>query len=593
MEVKKLSYLFFIASLFCMSCVKAEDIIVVEKNQPKAVIVIAKDEGEQLKNAAKLLQKYVRQSTGATIKITDGGNSNLSKIHIGETEFVKKKNFDFSNVHNDGFILQSFDDNFVIFGKTDWGTEYGVYEFLERFVGVRWLMPSDLGTDIIQLNDIRIPHIKDVCTPAFLSRKLSPIDIALQNILGQWGRRNRLKQNVEVNHNLINLFDVKEFGKSHADFFPLIDGKRYIPKNDKDFSWQPNFTASGIVDFSADRIIQYLKKNKNKKTYSLSINDDKVNLDQSTTSKRLRTLKKNSIGLIDISDEYFLWANEVAEKVLKEISDVKFGALAYTNVFDPPNKDIGVHPNIIPFLTNERSRWNDPVYREKDIRLTKSWTSVANNNIGWYDYVYGYNYLTPRVWPHSMQEYLQWAKENGVNYYVAEYYPNWGEGPKAWVLSKLLWDPNQDVDQLLNEWYVRFAGEKAAPKLKEYYDIWEKFWTSDIFQSKWYNNKRYYQQFLTVGYLEDVPTEYIEQSTKLIYEAYDYADTPLRKKRVMELLKMWDFYKTAIEYYKSNPNIKDFKSMKSSKALIDKLNKLNNDPLHKGSVAYIFKYLNK
>ena len=105
-----------------------------------------------------------------------------------------------------------------------------------------------------------------------------------------------------------------------------------------------------------------------------------------------------------------------------------------------------------------------------------------------------------------------------MKYYYAELYPNWGEGPKPWILSKLLWNPNRNVDSLLNIWYVKTAGKKAAPKLKEFYAIWEKFWTKDILDLKWSINRKanVYLNFDDLGYLNYVPVNYVKKSNSLI-----------------------------------------------------------------------------
>ncbi|HCU33987.1 MAG TPA: hypothetical protein DGT21_00660, partial [Armatimonadetes bacterium] len=60
--------------------------------------------------------------------------------------------------------------------------------------------------------------------------------------------------------------------------------------------------------------------------------------------------------------------------------------------------------------------------------------------------------------------------------HYAEIYPNWGEGPKPYIHLKLWWNPDRDVDALLDEWYVRCVGPDAAASLKQYYAIWERFW---------------------------------------------------------------------------------------------------------------------
>jgi alpha-glucuronidase len=41
--------------------------------------------------------------------------------------------------------------------------------------------------------------------------------------------------------------------------------------------------------------------------------------------------------------------------------------------------------------------------------------------------------------------------------------PFWGEGPKPWIYNKLQWNPNQNVDALLDDWYRAAVGEQDAP----------------------------------------------------------------------------------------------------------------------------------
>lgn len=189
--------------------------------------------------------------------------------------------------------------------------------------------------------------------------------------------------------------------------------------------------------------------------------------------------------------------------------------------------------------------------RESGQQLTERWEKISPV-LGWYDYAYGLCYLLPRVYPHEMQQYLSWGAAHHVKFNYAELYPNWGEGPKAWVYAKLLWNPNQNVDALLDDWYVHCAGVAAAPELKAYYAIWEKFWSSDIFKSKWNRSSDQYLPFdAAPAYLLDVPQSYVTQSDALMDEALQLADTPQRKARVAKLREMWEFYKLTILTYQA------------------------------------------
>jgi hypothetical protein len=196
--------------------------------------------------------------------------------------------------------------------------------------------------------------------------------------------------------------------------------------------------------------------------------------------------------------------------------------------------------------------------------------------------------MLPRVWFHEMKKYLSWGSAHHVKYYYAELYPNWGEGPKAWVLTKLLWNPDQNVDSLLEDWYVHAAGPKAAPKLSAFYSIWEKFWTEDIFRSKWNRNTGQYLPFSDPGYLSAVPASYLTESDALMQAALQLTETPAQKKRVEELNRMWGLYKAAVVAYQENHNSEGStvkqSSVEASARLYDLFNELKKDPLLSSSI---------
>lgn len=583
----------------CITASNALAMVIVKDGKAAAAIHVSPDASDQVKQAAKTLQEYIQKSSGATLPIAATATGNI--ITVGQSAQV-----DTSKIDDDGFILQGVNDHhYVITGGSDWGTEFGVYDFLERYLGVRWLMPTELGTDIPQHSTIDIPDTKIVQQPTYLSRQLSPINITANTPIGKWGRFNRARGRVSFHHNLLRLFPPSVFAESRPDFYPILaDGTRYIPKDDADPRWQPNLSAPGIVDVAVERIEKYFEEHPEATSYSLGMNDSN-NWDQSAVSKAKRNGKKNFLGYEDVSDEYFEWANAVVEKVLLKYPDKYFGTLAYNGIAEPPTR-VKVHPHIVPFLTYDRMRWEDPKLREVGHQITKRW-EAASPVLGWYDYSYGISYELPRVFFHRSQKYLSWGADHHVKYSYAELYPNWGEGPKPWVFTKLYWNPNQNVDDLLNDWYTHFAGEKAAPKLKNFYATWEKFWTVDIYKSKWNTDKGQYLPFGSdPSYLLDVPQSYITQSDADFAAALELADTPKRKARVAKLKEMWDFYKASIITYQgenlaslTNPqNEKEALTlldqaadvMAQSRTRKDLLAAFAKDPLYSASAGYIQKY---
>jgi hypothetical protein len=581
--------------------------LLVQNGQPRATIVVPQDANLRVQRAAEVLQQYIQQSSGTKLPIATTADGNA--IHVGQTITAKKAAINTAALGQDGFILQGIDArNYAIVGGSDWGTEYGVYEFLERYLGVRWLMPTELGTDVPLHSTIDVPTTRIVQNPMYISRQFGPVYIEgkpTPNALGWWGRFNRVQTNRFLfGENLLNLFPVSEFGKTHPEFYPMLNGKRYIPTSDTDYSWQPNLSNSATIDVAVAKIEKFFQENPEANSFSLGMNDADA-WDQSAASKARRSGKRNFLGYEDVSDEYFAWANAVVERVLLKYPDKWFGTLAYMNLSEPPTK-VKVHPRIVPYITYDRMRWEDPKLRAVGHEITERWAKAASV-VGWYDYAYGLNYLLPRVYPHRMQEYLSWGAAHQVKYSYAELYPNWGEGPKPWIFTKLLWNPNQDVDALLDDWYTHFAGVEAAPSLQRFYAIWEKFWMVDIFNSK--SNHDEGELLFFSGdpkYLLDVPASYIAQSDSAMADAFRLADTPQRKARVAKLKEMWEFYKASIITYQGEHFAAqaDLKSAAQAIALLDKaedvmaqahkrqelLAAFEKDPLFAETARYLTRY---
>ncbi len=533
----------------------AKDVPVIREGKAVGAIVIPPQANPQIKASAEFLQKYLTQATGATLPIENKFDG--ASIHLGETDLVKHSNLDVNNLGKDGFILKRInDDCFAIVGGSDWGTEFGVYEFLERYLGVRWLAATELFTEVPKRSDLFLPGEEITKVPVFLSRELYPINVISDpndahrasaplwyRLNDEWGRVNKLMARVEFHHNLEFLFPPSRFGKTHPEFYPVLDGHRFVPPDDKYFQWQPNFSAPDIAKIAAEEIINYFDTHPEKDSYSLGINDS-YRFDESPESRARRSGRKNSIGLEDASDDYYQWANEVVDFVHEKYPGKRMGLLAYLQVLEPPTR-IKVSPYIVPFITYENTRWENPEYRERVQRITLSWGEAAPN-LGWYDYVYGAVYLVPRFFPHAEKQALEWGSQNQVRYYYAEALPNWGEGPNLWVLTKLLWDPSQDVDALLDDWYRAAVGPEAAPKLRAYYEIWEKFWSNDIITSRWYSAVNLWHDYTNSMYLNEVPLEYLSQSDRLLDEAVALADTPTQKARAEALRRMWKVYRASV-----------------------------------------------
>lgn len=447
---------------------------------------------------------------------------------------------------DDGYIIDTQGTSITIVGPTEWGTEFGVYRFLEQFAGAVWLLPGPDGDDVVKQSTIEVPRGLIQDEPAVIARHFFGTDESYGlHIYAEWARRNGMHDSLSFHHNLSTLFDPKVFG-DHPEYYP----NGVVPTHPYD--WQPCFndvTASAAID----RIVQYFENNPKAISYSLGINDSS-NYCEANPNHPDYPNKINSMGYVDMSNIYYAWVNKVAEGVTEygngKFADKFFGLLAYWNVIDPPT-GFTLHENVVPYITVDRMIWGDNDARAADHALTEAWTAAASK-IGFYDYIYGSLYHVPRIYMQTMEDVYRYAIDNKVVGHVGELFPNFGgEGPKPWVMAKLQWDPNQNADELMNEWFVRAVGADAAPYMADYFAIWENFWTNRIFETDWYlswANREVKTNFLLFNdyrYLENVTEEELATARTLMEQTVEKATVGKQKVRAGLMMQSFEYYEAS------------------------------------------------
>src|SRR5699024_7987509 len=108
--------------------------------------------------------------TTAEFALLQNVDPEQSLIYIGNypAEITTEVEDELTDLDEQGFIIYPQEDNVTIIGPSSFGTRNGVYDFLERFVGVRWLIPGADGEDVPESTDIVIqretirdePHFK-------------------------------------------------------------------------------------------------------------------------------------------------------------------------------------------------------------------------------------------------------------------------------------------------------------------------------------------------------------------------------------------------------------------------------------------------
>lgn len=534
---------------------------IVVNGQARAVVVLPDSADEQLVHSAAILVEYIQRASGALLPIikassaAPSSSTQTAHIYIGLTPpDSETTEFSLANLDGDGFLIKPTRGALTIIGPTSWGTRFGVYEFLERYLGVRWLLPGPDGDEVPAVRNIDIPAHSLESSPAYRSRVLAPLGTGntwdSTDPKLRWAAFARCHSTVRYTHNLWAIFSPAVYGNPdletyHPEFYPLRNGQHFIPTATQRTGWQPRFTAPGIARAAAEHIISYFNQNPSERSYAIGVNDL-----GGFSQDELDTEVVNSAGYPSASEPYYRFVNEVAALVSESHPNHTLGLIAYREVADPP--DVRLHPNVIPFITRDRYGWVDGIARGLQQTESNRWAAHAET-LGWYDYAYGSAYQIPRIYSSAMASAYQYGAEHGVRFQTSELYSNWGEGPKAWIYAKLLWNPHLDAKSLLNDWCVSAAGSQAAPELVAYFSLWERLWTDVIPHDPWFATGRHriYFPFTGSDYLTAVTDADIQRARGHLEAALKKTVTEPQHARVTVLLRAFEYYEaSALSYPK-------------------------------------------
>lgn len=498
---------------------------IASKGQAVAVIVVPASPAPEETSAASELAAYMRKLTGAEFRTVAENEAPAGpQIHVGRTGEALKATGPLERLalDADGVVIRTVGrDRLLLLGRNPWGTELAVYRFLCRFGGVRWYMPTEVGEHVPSKPTFTVPAIDLAENPDWLSRLWSAADRADK---GEWNKRNLIRSRFSFHHYL-NVWMQPSLYDEHPDWFPLRPkGERYRPRQD-DHSWQPCMSNPAVADYVATRILETFDKSPTTLSASIGVNDSGwQGYCQCDNCKALDVPGKESLhGGPDYSNRFFTFANRVAEKVAARYPDHYVGCLAYNACENPPT--FKVHPMIVPYLTNDRAQWRDPKFAKADRDWIAAWRAVCPS-VATYTYEYGGGYVIPRVYFRLQKQYMQYCKDQGVKGWYAEIYCNWAlDGPKAWIGSQLLWDTDQNVDGLLNDFYTNFFGPARKP-MQRYFELCERQWMNQKGDAVWF---RY---FFDLNQMELFPPEVCEEARRLLDQAAALAMTEPYRRRV-------------------------------------------------------------
>lgn len=426
-----------------------------DKGRSKSRIVLT--EGHAVdRTAATLLQTFVQRISNCTLPIVDHTTPRRGDVVIGGEVTPDLK--------GDGFSLSTHKGILTIAGK-DNGTVYGVVTLLERYLGVDYWGENEYrlkATPTIVLPET----IQLVDNPAFRYRQTQFYGMANDSIYKWW---NRLEEPKEVFaagywvHTFDKLLPSAVYGESHPEYYSYFKGKRHPGK-----ASQWCLTNPEVFDIVVQRLDSIFKANPDQKLICVSQNDGNYTNCTCPDCKKL----DDEEGALSGSLIHFI--NRLAAR----FPDKEIATLAYLYTMNPP-KHVKPLPNVVIMLCdidcNREVSLTENASGQEFTKALEGWAKLTNNIFVW-DYGINFdNYLSPFPNFHILQDNIRLFKKNHVTMHFSQIASNRGGDfaeLRTYLVSKLMWNPEADVDSLTHHFLNGYYGQ-AGPYLYRYIKMME------------------------------------------------------------------------------------------------------------------------
>jgi len=437
-------------------------------------IVAADDAIPSERHAAAQFQGLFKAVTGIELPIAEAPPGKHGNVFIGYGPAMQASpaGFDVSGLGEEGLRIRIRKRNIAIAGGRPRGTLYGVYEFFERYFGVRFLtfdhtyIPE--GGDTVSLPRGQYSYVppfsfrwsyycENAIHPAFAAR-LRVNTVSDDETLG-----GKTRQNL-ISHSLYRWINPAKYGETHPEYFALVAGERKLDV----FGGgpEPCVTNPDVIDIVTEGVLAQLAANPNVQNISVSQNDNDAYC-RCETCKAINQREGTPMGA------HLALVNAVAERVEQEHPDVKVGTLAYWYTRKAP-KTIKPRANVqIQLCSIECCTLHaidDPKCPKnqkfcKDMRAWKKickdiWVWNYNTNFHCYDLPF------PNL--RSIGANVRFFLKNHVKGLFMQANGNGTSGEMSdlrnYVIARCMWHPGQDSWPLVEE-FCRLHYQEAAPPI--------------------------------------------------------------------------------------------------------------------------------
>ena len=427
------------------------------------------------RHGAEELRTFIHEMTGIELDIVDDAarlDAARNRILVGDSRHLREICPEpLNGIGPDGYRIRADGSRLAIWGAEPRGTLNGIYAFLHE-LGCRWytrkmsLIPRRERIEVGSRDESFTPPIS--YRNFILDGVMSPDWCARNHVNGfssEVGPKHGGRiTHWQFGHSFDSLVPPEELRDSHPEYFALVRGQRILEET------QLCCTHPEVIQLLTDRLRRQIESDLAAETQD-SPSPDVYYLAQNDWGNCCECPSCRALTEREESDAapVIHLCNKVVEKLDLEFPDKSFMTISYRFTAKPP-KQLRAHPKLIvqvcpieccfahPFSTCDFS---------ENVRFRhymEGWQRTASRLWVWDYATHLRNPLVPTPGLPPLSENLRWFLRHGVTGY---FYQDVGNRQfnelRGWLISRLLWRPDDDPERLSNEFLEAFYGAAAGP----------------------------------------------------------------------------------------------------------------------------------
>jgi hypothetical protein len=512
---------------------------IIKNNQTTYHIVHSVNSHEAERYAGMELQKYIYLAANTLIPVfSDKCMQRSKEIILGDARANSYKNI-LKDKSTEAYLIKEDSENIYITGNSPRAILYGVYKFLELFIGFRCYAKDCEKYDT--LNDLAIEegfsyigdfsfeyreaYFTDAFNGDFAAKNMLNSNLAdLSNKHG-----NKVKW-FNFHHSFSDLINPLEYFDTHPEYFSLIDGKRVKIHTELCLS------NKDVFNLCLDKLRTWIINNPECDIFSVA--QDEWMGHFTKMACECENCKKIDEENNSQSGSIITFVNKLATALQEEFPNKLIHTFAYQYSRKTPTKVIP-HKNIIVRLCNIECSWsksieesaaNNPEGRDGlFLNDLKNWSKISNHLYIW-DYAVNFrNYLLPFPNLRTMAKNIElYRKMNVKGILMQGNFSYGGKGYldelKSYLTARLLRDDTEPLNDLIKDFCDHYYGVSSSNYIIDYINMWEDeiydktLWLYDDADSELFTD------------------ELIEKGTKLLQLAYVNATNDIYKERIEKLM---------------------------------------------------------